>query len=310
MTSSPSGLLIIDKPRGPTSHDVVVRIRRTLNTRSVGHAGTLDPMATGVLVVMVGACTKLSRFLVLEEKKYRATVGLGTATDTLDAEGQVTREAPIPQALIEALEQGKTSALLTRLLEVERARMKQIPPNHSAIKTQGVASYKRARRGETLQLPARFVKVHALTIEATRLTPPELDFELHVSKGYYVRSLARDVGKELGVPAHLTSLRRIQSGVWGLKDAVSLDANAETMVASMIALEKVAGDLLASVQLTETGKRKALFGQPMTDEDFESPPGQEPTAWFGPNGKLIAVGDRSRDRPTVLRAFLHAEQMC
>lgn len=313
----PSGLLIIDKPRGPTSHDVVAKIRRTLGTRSVGHAGTLDPMATGVLLVMVGGCTKLSRFLTLEDKLYQAVLRLGQSTDTLDAEGKLTASAPIPDDLLATLSEVERGSLglpsgsrLAAAMDGERARCLQVPPIHSAIKHEGVASYRRARRGEALELPGRPVHVLALEVVGARVDPPELHLKVHVSKGYYVRSLARDLGEAMGIPAHLSGLRRLRSGSWGLDTAVELTADAAALRQAMVALDQVARRELGSVQLKAPGVLRALRGQKMLEEDFEAPPGDAVCAWFGPNGRLVAVGDRSRGCPTVLRAFLHLDEMC
>jgi len=314
MSNTPlSGLLVVDKPRGPTSHDVVGRMRRILGTRSVGHAGTLDPMATGVLVVMVGACTKLSRFLTLEDKKYRATVRLGESTDTLDAEGTITETAPIPppiRASLATVEGGDIDvvapSLLADVLAIERGRTSQVPPSHSAIKQNGVASYKKARRGEVVALPPRDIRVLDLAVVGATLEPAELHVMLHVSKGYYVRSFARDVGQGLGVPSHLSSLRRVQSGPWGLDGAVTMESEADEVRSAIISLEDVARTCLPTCELTADGARRALYGQRLADEDFSEAPGEAPTAWFDPDGRLIAVGDRSRGWPTVLRAFLHA----
>lgn len=317
LEAHPSGLLIIDKPQGPTSHDVVDKIRRTLNTRSVGHAGTLDPMATGVLLIMVGACTKLSRFLTLDDKLYHAVVRLGQSTDTLDAEGKPTASAPVPDDLLATLaeiERGSfdlpSESRLAAAIDGERARSLQVPPIHSAIKHEGVTSYRRARRGEALELPSRPVHVLALDVSGASVDPPELHLKVHVSKGYYVRSLARDLGKSMGIPAHLSGLRRVRSGSWGLDTAVELTADATTMGRAMVALDQVARRELRSVQLTAPGVLRALRGQRMSEEDFEVPPAEAVSAWFGPDGRLVAVGDRSRGYPTVLRAFLHLDEMC
>ncbi|MCL2825536.1 MAG: tRNA pseudouridine(55) synthase TruB, partial [Polyangiaceae bacterium] len=231
-----SGILVVDKPKGPTSHDVVAMVRRVLRVKSVGHAGTLDPMATGVLVILVGAATKLSQFLSLDDKKYLATVRLGQGTDTLDAEGSVTSEAQLGSLLASELEHiereqresGRVClpvggsigiAMLT-----ERARIAQVPPAYSAIKRDGVVAYQRARRGEQVELPSRDVQVFGLDVVGVSTSPPELRIELHVSKGYYVRSLARDLGTALGIPSHLVSLRRLSSGEFGLDGAVVLGA--------------------------------------------------------------------------------------
>lgn len=312
----PSGLLVVDKPSGPTSHDVVGRMRRALGTRSIGHAGTLDPLATGVLLVMVGACTKLSRFLTLEEKAYRATVRLGTATDTLDAEGATIATGEVPIAVDEELARLQSGAeleedsVLGGAVRLERARTLQVPPAHSAIKQDGVASYRKARRGEAVALPPRQVRVLSMSLDAATREPPEVQLTLHVSKGYYVRSMARDLGEALGVPSHLCALRRLRSGPWGLEDAVAMDAEPVVLRRSIVSIEQVARRSLPSCCLNESGARRAVYGQKLSDSDFDEPPGEGITAWFDPRGRLVAVGDRSRERPTVLRAFLHADEMC
>lgn len=311
-----AGLLIIDKPQGPTSHDVVGRVRRTLGTRSVGHAGTLDPMATGVLVVMVGACTKLSRYLSLDEKVYRATVCFGRSTDTLDAEGETTASAAVPPRLVEMLARVESGDLALEepsflvALEAERRRTTQVPPAHSAIKQNGVAAYRKARRGQQVSLPPRDVRVVDLGVVGADAAASELQVVLHVSKGYYVRSFARDLGDALGVPSHLSALRRLRSGPWGLESAVGMDAQADAMHEALVPLAQVARRSLPSCELTEAGVRRAVYGQRLSDADFGTPPGEALCAWFNVDGTLVAVGDRSRGVPTVQRAFLHAEDLC
>ncbi|HNS95784.1 MAG TPA: tRNA pseudouridine(55) synthase TruB [Polyangiaceae bacterium] len=316
-SSKPSGLLLIDKPSGPTSHDVVARVRRALQTRSVGHAGTLDPMASGVLVVMVGSCTKLSSYLTLEDKVYRARILLGYATDTLDAEGSITDSATVPAALLSILahiekghfEQNDRQALHHALV-MERNRTLQVPPSYSAIKRDGVASYQRARRGEQLELPARDVRVHRLDLVGATMDPPSVIVEVHVSKGYYVRALARDLGRSLELPSHLMELRRLRSGAFGLEDTITLDADARAMNDAMLSVEQTARRCLPVATLTRQGACRALRGQALGDDDFAHPPIERVSAWFSEEGRLVAIGDRSRGRPTVCRAFLHIDEMC
>ena len=312
-----SGLLVVDKPQGMTSHDVVATTRRILAMRAVGHAGTLDPMATGVLIVLLGSCTKLSQFLTLEDKVYRARVRLGQATDTLDAYGIQTDACELAPALLDELalvEESQTSARvggrIERALMEERNRKVQVPPAHSAIKQNGMASYVRARRGEQVVLPSRDVCVHRLDCVGASKNPPELLIEAHVSKGYYVRSLARDLGCSLGVPAHLTELRRIRSGSFGLEAAVKLEQGAAVLRDAVQCIEQVARSMFPCCSLTQSGVLRALRGQAVCDQDFECAPGEAVSAWFAPTGNLVAVGDRSRGRPTVLRAFSHVEDLC
>lgn len=212
MNEPPHGILLVDKPGGLTSHDVVARVRRAAVTRQVGHAGTLDPMATGLLVVLVGEATKLSAWLTLDEKRYITTIRFGVATATLDADGAVTetREGPPPSA--EAIT-AAVAALVGPML--------QTPPAVSAIKVGGVAMHERVRRGESVELAPRPVALHRATLLAVR--EYECDVDLTASKGFYVRSYARDLAAALGTVAHLTALRRLASGAFTVGEALDAD---------------------------------------------------------------------------------------
>ena len=308
-----SGLLVIDKPSGPTSHDVVAQVRRSLHMREVGHAGTLDPMASGVLLVMLGECTKLSRFLALESKSYRAWIRLGVGTDTDDAEGKVRSECVLPEALraeLAVLEKGAGEALaIQAALERERMRTLQRPPSFSAIKQQGMRAYVRARRGQVVELPDREVHVEQLRVLGASADRGELELELSVSKGYYVRSLARDLGVSLGVPSHLSGLRRTRVASYTLGQAVRLEQVASEL-GLMLSLADVARGAMPTVVLTDQGVRRALWGQAMSEADFDSPPSDQTSAWLDRAGELVAVGDRSAGRPTVVRAFSRPEVVC
>ena len=226
-------VFIVDKPLGLTSHDVVARARRLLKTRAVGHAGTLDPLATGVLVVLSDEATKLSPFLTTSEKRYLAWVSFGAGTPTLDAEGPIS-EAGDASGLTAELVEGALPPFLT-LTE-------QLPPQYSAIKKGGVKGYEAARKGEDLKLeprPAGYSQVELLEFAATRddlkgpespvTLPPTLGafptalFDVNVQAGTYLRAFARDLGAALGVPAHLSGLVRTRSGSFGLEEAVALD---------------------------------------------------------------------------------------
>lgn len=206
------GLVIIDKPAGVTSHDVVARLRRVCGTRAVGHAGTLDPMATGVLVVGIERATKLLGHLTASTKHYDATIRLGIATNTEDAEGEVT--AITAAAHI-------TDAAIHAAAERFRGDIMQIPSSVSAIKVDGVRSYKRARAGEQFELPARPITISSFEVLAIRREGEVIDVDVSVgcSAGTYVRALARDLGAALGVGAHLTALRRTAAGHFNLADA-------------------------------------------------------------------------------------------
>ena len=206
-----SGVAVVDKPRGVTSHTVVAQARRLFGRKDIGHAGTLDPMATGVLLVLVGQACKLSGYLTADSKRYAAEVYFGRATDSLDADGNVTLESPLVPGQL-------TLDAVNRALMEEQARTEQTPPAVSAIKVAGERAYALARKGNAPELPARPVQV--LELRLLELAPPRLRCELLVSKGYYVRSLARDLGERLGVPAHLSALRRLASGPFGIDQAV------------------------------------------------------------------------------------------
>jgi len=297
------GVLIVDKARGPTSHDVVGRVRRALGIRQVGHAGTLDPMATGVLVVAVGEATKLVPWLTAQDKAYEATVALGTETDTLDAQGRATRSVAPGEALIEALARSRRGAvdpLLQAALDAERARVAQVPPAFSAIQQQGVRAHVRARRGEHVELPPRAVRVTRLELAACSVSPPALSVVLEVDKGYYVRSLARDLAGRLGTVGHLTALRRTRSGSFDVSEAVSLESD---LAARMVPLEEAATRALPVARLTERGARDASCGRPVQPDDLtETRP--DPCAWLDPAGRLVAVGQRQPDgNGKVLRGF-------
>lgn len=276
-----SGVLVIDKPQGPTSFEVVAEVRRRYRVRSVGHAGTLDPMATGVLVVMLGEATKLSDYLTAASKRYLAEVSFGRSTDTLDAEGQTIDERPLGPGQ-------PAPAALTDALEHERRRTQQVPPAFSAIKQDGETAYKKARRGETVELPARPVLVHSLT--AGPVDGSRLPLELHVSKGYYVRSLARDICETLGLPGCLSALRRTSSGAFGLEQAktwTDLEGTPPLMTTA-----EAARLALPCGGLTDDGVRFARQGKRLTSDHFTDLPHESPAAWFAPTGELVAIGER------------------
>ncbi len=274
-------MLVVDKPGKATSHDIVARARRIFGTREVGHAGTLDPMATGVLLLLFGEATKLSGFLTRDRKRYRASICLGRATNTLDADGQTTEEVPFdPEQL--------SDPSLETALAVERSRLRQVPPAVSAIKVDGKRAYALERAGNAPELAEREVRVEALTLIARRGN--ELSLEVEASKGYYVRALARDLGRSLGLPAHLSQLRRLSSGRFELADACAWPASADT---ALIPTAEAARRALPAAMLAETGERRARLGQTLEPADFVSlggAPLTETEAWFNAAGQLIALG--------------------
>lgn len=295
------GVLIVDKPRGLTSHDVVQRVRRLARTSRVGHAGTLDPLATGVLVVMVGEGTKLGPYLTCERKSYRTEGLLGKGTDTLDAEGTVVAEGALPAGWCEAPERALAAAV-----ELERRRLEQVPPAFSAIKVGGTSAHALARRGEEVVLAPRAVSVASL--EVTFADPDgRFGLVLEVSKGYYVRSLVRDLGVTLGCPAHLTALRREASGSFTLDGALTLaDVEAEPARLGewLLAVPVAAARALPVGRLTQEGEARARQGKRLGGSDFDDEPRSEaPTAWLAPDGALVAVGRRGEAGHVVLRGF-------
>ncbi len=295
---SPDGVLVVDKPGKATSHDIVAQARRIFGTREVGHAGTLDPMATGVLLLLFGEATKLSGFLTRDSKRYRATVCLGRATDSLDADGRTTAEAPVaPEQL--------TEQAIEAALAAERARLTQVPPAVSAIKVDGQRAYALTRAGNAPELAEREVRVSSLQLVAREAH--ELTVEVEASKGYYVRALARDLGAALGLPAHLSQLRRLASGRFELKDACQWPTSSE---AALVSTAEAARRALPSAVLAETGERRASLGQKLESTDFlrlGGAPATETEAWFSEAGKLICLGhERTPGEFRVVRGFRSA----
>ncbi len=219
-----NGILNLHKPSEWTSHDVVARVRRLLKIKRVGHAGTLDPMATGVLLVCVGQATRVAEYLMASPKSYRARVQLGIVTDTYDAEGAVMATAPVPDF---------TPENLRRALAQFVGAIQQTPPAFSAIKQNGVPMYRRARRGEAVEVAPRPVTIHR--IELLNWQTPFLEITVDCDPGTYIRSLARDVGEVLGCGATLAALVRTQSGAFTLDSALTLDALAEEITAGRLA---------------------------------------------------------------------------
>jgi tRNA pseudouridine55 synthase len=295
------GLLVVDKPSGWTSHDVVGRARRLCRTRRVGHAGTLDPMATGVLVLGVNKGTKLLTFLVGHDKGYAATVRLGQSTVTDDAEGEVTGGSGAG---------GLTDGQVADAVALLTGDLQQVPSAVSAIKVDGRRSYARVRSGEDVQLAARPVTVSRFEVLALRrpgqagpdgaAVPDgvlDVDVEVEVSSGTYVRALARDLGQALGVGGHLTALRRTRVGGISLEHAVPLDElerateSGAGPAAYLVDLADAARAALPTRDLDEPQARALGYGQRI---DSAQPGRREPVAAFGPDGTLVAILDESR----------------
>lgn len=206
-----SGVLVVDKPVGLTSHDVVQVVRKGTNIKRAGHTGTLDPRASGVLVILLGPAVRLSEYVSASDKRYQAVIRLGASTDTYDAEGRITRSVPVDHITEEQF----GAALQNFVGEIE-----QVPPPYSAVKVKGRKAYEMAREGEEVELAPRRINVYHL--ELLEWAPPEAVIDVYCSSGTYVRSLAHDLGEKMGVGAHLVGLRRTKSGRFTLRDAVPL----------------------------------------------------------------------------------------
>ncbi len=298
-----SGVLVVDKPAGPTSFDVVRRVRRALGADKAGHAGTLDPAATGVLVVCVGEAVKLQQFLSDGDKAYRATVAFGAATETEDAEGAVIARGD-PSALDEA---ALLAALAARVGELE-----QVPPMFSAVRVGGRRLHEAARAGEVVERAPRRVRIHALELRS--LEPPGAGglrravVDVRCSKGTYVRTLAADLGRALGVPAHLAALRRTMASGFELSEAIPLEeaerlgtgGERGALEARLLPLA-AALRLLPAVRLDARGAWDLVHGRPVARPASE-PPGV--VRALAPDGRLVAVCGPEEDRLRPQRVFL------
>jgi tRNA pseudouridine55 synthase len=278
------GVLAIDKPSGPTSFDVVARVRRTFRTKSVGHAGTLDPLATGVLVVMLGEATKLSEYLTAADKEYVAEVTFGRSTDTLDVTGTTIESRVLNPGAI-------TLSAVESAIADERARQWQIPPEYSAIKVAGQPAYARARRGETLELAPRKVAVTRLSIQA--FDGVSLSLNMRVSKGYYVRSLIRDVCTSLGVPGCMSALRRTASGPFEIASCSSWAALDDPALPAVMSVSEAVRFALPWGVVNDEGTTRARQGKRLDQTHFQVVPLPGNVAgWLDPEYKLVALGER------------------
>ena len=272
-----SGIVVVDKPAGWTSHDVVGRIRRLAGTRKVGHAGTLDPMATGVLVVGVGRATRLLGHLSGATKAYDATIRLGRSTTTDDAAGE-----PLESTEATGLDQAGVEAAAAAFV----GDIEQVPSTVSAIKVDGRRAYARARAGESVTLPSRPVRIDDLTVNEVREQPPYVDVDLSVtcSAGTYVRAIARDLGAALDVGGHLTALRRTRSGGFLLADAATLDALERHW--QLLSLSEAAGRSFPIYQLTSDQATSVRHGRALAEVHL---PSAGPFGLVDPAGEFLAI---------------------
>ncbi|EFV13674.1 tRNA pseudouridine(55) synthase TruB [Segniliparus rugosus] len=290
----PHGLVLVDKPQGMTSHDVVARARRCFRTRKVGHAGTLDPMATGVLVLGLGKATRLLGRLTSDEKRYVGTIRLGERSSSDDADGEI-----LGRASTAALALGQVRAGIERLT----GEIAQVPPAVSAIKVGGVRAHAAARAGEALELKARQVVVRRFELAAERRIVGEdgvelwdLDVEVDCTAGTYIRSLARDLGEGLGVGGHLTRLRRVASGKFDIAGARPLDA-LEADPSLSLGLDDAARAAFAARPLTEGETRDLGYGKKIPPVGLSGE-----YAGFAPDGSLVALLEEQGGaaRPSVV----------
>ena len=272
------GVLVIDKPPRLTSFDVVQKVRRSLKVKKVGHTGTLDPMATGVLPLCLGEATKLAQFVTEANKAYEATLELGATTDTLDADGQVLERRPVPEVTAERLE---------RALDAFRGTFLQTPPMYSAVKVGGRRLYELARAGQEVERAPRSVTVHELVLRDFSATQVQLS--VRCSKGFFVRVLAAELGEQLGCGAHLVALRRTQSGPFSLADAVPLAAVLERpeVASSRVLPMGYALSDLEAVRVTAAEAVKVRHG------GVVEVPGSVTglVRVLGPDGELLAVAE-------------------
>jgi len=290
-----NGVIIVDKPRGPTSFDVVAAVRKATGVQRVGHAGTLDPMATGVLPVCVGEATKLVPFLMAGDKVYEAEACLGVTTDTLDATGTVLAERDATQVTQEAVE-----TVLRSFVGVIR----QVPPMHSAIRKDGKRLYELAREGKEVDREARDVRITEARLDS--FVPgarPLVRFTIGCGKGTYIRSLAEELGERLGVGAHLTALRRTRVGGFAIEGAVPLEAlGPTTRCASLV---EALGDL-PTLSLTDKQAKDVRDGKMKVIGDLPVPDATEEGGYvrlLRPDGSLLAVSELAGGRLRLCRVF-------
>jgi tRNA pseudouridine55 synthase len=307
--SATSGLVIVDKPGGMTSHDVVARVRRLAGTRKVGHAGTLDPMATGVLVVGVEKATRLLGYLTLTEKEYAATIRLGQSTSTDDAEGEITGTGSAAGVSAAALTQHELHEAVASLT----GEIQQVPPAVSAIKVDGQRAYRLTRAGAAPELKARPVTVYEFAVTAVRRVKEEctapgspvggglldVDATVRCSSGTYIRALARDLGAALGTGGHLTRLRRTRVGGYGLEAARTLEQLADRF--EVLPLAQAASAAFPSRNLSADEARRLANGGRLA-ATAQATAG--PTAAYAPDGTLIALvtEESGQARPLVVFA--------
>jgi tRNA pseudouridine55 synthase len=292
-----NGVLVVDKPAGPTSHDVVARVRRAIGISRIGHTGTLDPLATGVLALVVGRATRLAQFLSVDEKEYIAAIRLGHATATYDAEERVVRDADGPPRLRPASDAPDVpESRLRETLSEFVGTFSQVPPRFSAKKIGGTPAYLLARLQKEVEVKPVQVTAHALDLQ--HFSDGLATVRVVCSSGFYVRSLAHDVGQRLGCGAHLESLRRIRAGEFTVAEAAPLETIEGERIDALARLVPMA-DLLSSlphVVVNERGARRAAHGNSLAVEDLRNagriaPEPAGPIRVLDADGALLAIGE-------------------
>ncbi|KPL17402.1 MAG: hypothetical protein AMJ93_14960 [Anaerolineae bacterium SM23_84] len=273
------GILNINKPKGMTSHDVVTFVRRITGQRKVGHAGTLDPLATGVLLLCLGQATRVAEYLMASDKVYRANIRLGITTDTYDAEGEIVAVADADSVTRARVEQELSSLVGT---------LEQVPPMYSAIKHKGTPLYRLARRGQSVKRRPRTVQIRALRL--LQWESPELEIEVHCSKGTYVRSLAHDLGQRIGCGAYLVSLTRLSSGSFRIAQSVSLDeleqAASRGEIGRLLQSLDTALEAYPAITVDPTTESRIVLGQRV---ELPTPPAARLCRVHGADGQLLAL---------------------
>ncbi len=291
-----SGILLVDKPAGPTSHGVVSATRKALGLKKVGHAGTLDPMASGLLTLGIGPGTKLLTYLVGADKRYLATIRLGQSSSTDDAEGELSRSAT--EEALEAISNDQIRAGLHAMV----GSIEQVPSKVSAIKVDGKRAYDLARAGEEVVLKARPITIYGIDVGNIRRSTDAIDIEVDVqcSSGTYIRAIARDLGDELGVGGHLTALRRTTVGPFEVSQACGVDdIHADRLLSlAQVAQMVMPATTVTSSQALELGHGKSIF--------LEAPEGagkDDPVAAIDPTGRLVAIVSIESGRSRILVGF-------
>jgi tRNA pseudouridine55 synthase len=291
--SSAAGVLPVDKPEGPTSHDVVAMARRALGTRRIGHTGTLDPFASGLLLLCLGPATRLAEYLTGLPKSYTAKVRLGASTDTDDRTGTVVSSTDAWRGL--------DDAAIRRALDAQTGTIRQLPPVYSAKKVAGERMYAAARRGETVERTPVEVTIHS--IDLVRVELPEVEIEVHCSSGTYIRAIARDLGDALEVGGHLTALRRTKIGVHDIAGAIQVGEMADpSSVAAALITPAAAVSHLPRFEIDEEATRRIANGGAIAVPAAAVPGGL--VALVSPAGELLALAQRDGETIRPRKVFV------